>query len=127
MKINGKELKLSPRKTADFYVLVETAKNDEGLPDFLYRAQVISDSFKATYINMTAGIDGLNFFKRYKKLKAAQDYKMFYDGQLKFKRTSISSSQYIINFLSTQEIIKYSDEVLQLDGLSDKKKVVENP
>lgn len=120
MRLNGRELILSPRKTEDHYALIDAVKNNPELPELLYRAQMINDSLRATYINMTEGIDKLSFWNRYKKLKAAVEYQMFYTG----KRGQISSVQYIIHYLEPQQIIQYFTEILELDGL-DKKKVAE--
>lgn len=99
MTIKGKKYILSPRKTKDVLDLVEASKNQEenNLSSFIIMAQVICDSSKATYKN-------LSFLK-----------KIF------TKRISL---KYLLVNLSAQEIQDYFNEVIELEG--GKKKMTGN-
>ncbi len=121
IKINGRELILSPRKSGDVLQLVEATQDLEqtNTLGMITAAQVVNDSLKATYMNIMAGFDQLGWIKKFKKIKETKDY-------VKYK---LGATTYLINELTQQELSDACQNVFDLEGIKKKEplKDQENP
>lgn len=112
IKINGRDLILSPRKAKDLLTLVEAIQDLEqtNTIGMITASQIINDSLKATYIDMMEGFDQLGLIKKFKKLKETKHYAKYYTG----------ASSYLLGLLSAEKLSETCDVILTMEGSKKK-------
>jgi hypothetical protein len=121
MKINGSSYKLSKRKAGDILALINYSstidlptdiKAEELSPEQIINhisvmAQTISDSLKATYMNL----EKVNWFMKLINNFRKKKYRIFFDGQ---------GASYLLENCDSDTLRIAYEEVLELDNIKKK-------
>lgn len=112
IKINGRVLTLSPRKAKDVLALAEASQGVEQTTSYnmITAAQIVNDSFKATYLNILQEVKNINIFKKFGCIKESKDYSIFMKNGVSF----------ILEKLTSEELSHACTLVLELEGIKKK-------